>query len=277
MLPNLIVIGAPKSGTSSLHHYLGAHPEVYMARPKELQFFNQVGWRDRVDWYAAQFPAASAVRGESSPAYSMDPVIPGVPGRIRELVPGARLVYLVRDPVERLVAHWVEWYALGIEHRPFAEAIADHPAAHNPYACASRYASQLERYLELFPRSQLLVVDRDELMEERARTLARLFAFLGVDPDFGSPEFERVLNPRARKWRLNALGWWLVRHGRADVVRWMHRLPAPARDRALPLVSRRVAEPRLDRGLRDRLGEHFRPEVERLRELTGQRFEAWSV
>ena len=103
MLPNLIVIGAPKGGTTSLHHYLGAHPDVFMSRRKELGLFDREDWRDRVEWYERQFPdRPRGYAGESSPAYSMHPTVAGVPERIHELLPDARLIYLVRDPVERL-------------------------------------------------------------------------------------------------------------------------------------------------------------------------------
>ena len=107
MLPNLIVIGAAKCGTTSLHEYLDLHPEVAMSREKELDFFvEEKHWGRGVEWYAAQFEDAP-VRGESSPSYTAYPRYRGVPERIRRVVPDAKLVYLVRDPVERIVSHFV--------------------------------------------------------------------------------------------------------------------------------------------------------------------------
>ena len=101
MLPNVLVVGAAKCGTTSLHEYLDRHPEIAMAREKELDFFvEQKNWSRGVDWYERQF-AAAPVRGESSPSYTAYPRYRGVPERIRRIVPDAKLVYLVRDPVER--------------------------------------------------------------------------------------------------------------------------------------------------------------------------------
>jgi hypothetical protein len=108
-LPSLIVIGAQKCGTSSLHAYLDAHPEIAMSTPKELDFFGGPGfanWERGVDWYRAQFDPEAPVRGESSPSYTAYPFVVGTPERIHALVPGAKLIYMVRDPIERLLSQW---------------------------------------------------------------------------------------------------------------------------------------------------------------------------
>ena len=105
MLPNLIVIGAERCGTSSLHRYLRSHPQVFMSKKKELNFFvAEREWRRGRSWYERQFPADAPVRGESSPAYTAYPVFSGVPARLAALVPDAQLLYLVRDPVERTIS-----------------------------------------------------------------------------------------------------------------------------------------------------------------------------
>lgn len=277
MLPNLIVIGAPKGGTTSLHHYLGAHPDVFMSRRKELGLFDRADWRNRVGWYERQFPTAARVRGESSPAYSMHPTVAGVPERIHELLPDVRLIYAVRDPVERLLAHYVEWMSLGLERRTLEQVTSGLDDPGNAYVAASRYAAQLDQYRRWFASSQMLVIDQHELRERRAATMARAFDFLGVDPSFSSPEFARVLNPRAGKWRLNAAGWWVVRRGGADLVRRVEALPGPLRAAGLRLVARPVEPPELRPETRAALAETLRPDAERLRAMTGQPFEGWSV
>jgi hypothetical protein len=277
MLPNLIVIGAPKAGTTSLHHYLGAHPDVFMSRSKELGLFDRDDWRDRVEWYERQFPATARVRGESSPAYSMHPAVAGVPERMHELLPQARLIYLVRDPVERLLAHYVEWYALGLEARTLGEVIRDVEDPGNAYVAASRYAAQLDQYHRWFASSRVLVIDQHELLERRAATMARAFEFLDVNPGFSSPEFTRVLNVREGKWRLNRVGWWVVRRGAANLIRRVERLPGPLRAGGLRIVARRVEPPELDPDARAALAETLRPDAERLRRITGERFASWSV
>src|SRR5688500_19574724 len=90
-LPNLIVIGGLKCGTTSLHHYLNLHPEVAMSRPKELNFFvAELNWPLGAEWYGRHFERAAAVRGETSPHYTDRPRLEGVAERMRDLVPHAR-------------------------------------------------------------------------------------------------------------------------------------------------------------------------------------------
>src|SRR5689334_1125972 len=111
MLPNLIIIGAPKAATTSLHGYLKQHPEVGMSAAKELSYFWRDDWRERQAWYEAQFDFEDPrvrVRGESTPFYAAYPFRKHVPERMHELVPDAKLVYVVRDPIDRLVSHWVQ-------------------------------------------------------------------------------------------------------------------------------------------------------------------------
>jgi hypothetical protein len=147
----------------------------------------------------------------------------------------------------------------------------DDPA--NPYLCASRYATQLERYLECFDRGRILVIDHRDLLEHRGRTLAEVFRFLDVDAAFESPEFERLHNTRSAKVRYSELGMWLIRRG---VLTGRPRssegepLIGPVRN----LLSRPIDDA-LPSTLRERLIEDLQPEVERLRALTGKAFSQW--
>src|ERR1700735_4448473 len=110
MLPNLIIIGAPKAGTTSLHRYLDLHPDVAMTTEKELRYFWRADWRDRLPWYEAQFEFEGKPRGRGGapPAYPAYPRRDNAPRRMHELVPEVKLIYLVRDPIERLVSHWAQ-------------------------------------------------------------------------------------------------------------------------------------------------------------------------
>src|SRR5947208_8199938 len=106
MLPNLLIIGAQKCGTTSLHAYLDRHSDVHMAAEKELDFFiADRAWRNGPAWYAGRFRDDAAVRGEASPNYTGWPVWDGVARRAAALIPLARLVYLVRDPLGRIGSH----------------------------------------------------------------------------------------------------------------------------------------------------------------------------
>jgi hypothetical protein len=105
-LPNLIVIGAQKCGTSGLHYYLSLHPEVSMSTPKELNYFIAERNLPRgIEWYSRHFDPNARCRGEASPNYTAYPQHLGVPERIAAVVPDLRLVYIVSDPVERITPH----------------------------------------------------------------------------------------------------------------------------------------------------------------------------
>jgi hypothetical protein len=222
------------------------------------------------------------VRGEASPSYSTYPAKRGVPRRIRELIPEAKLIYLVRDPIERLLAHYSQHFAVGKETRSFERALTDSlqngDDPNNPYLAASSYATQVEQYLRHFPAEQLLVVDQAELSEDRLGTLRGVFGFLGVDRDFSSPRFDELVYTREDQVRFNRLGKMLehsrFRHAvRARVPRSLRR---PLTRPLLLVLGERVTRPSPDPELSGALREHLGPEVERLRQLTGKPFDRWS-
>jgi hypothetical protein len=276
VLPNLIIIGAAKAGTTALHRYLGLHPEIFMSRQKELQLFQRDDWREHLPWYEAQFDVDAPVRGEGSPVYTLHPFCPHVPERMSQLVPDAKLIYLVRDPLERFVAHYVEHYALGFETRPF-EHVATDLRPENQVLAGSRYATQLEQYLEIFPSSQILVLDQNDLRARRRDTLAEVFGFLGVDSGFWSPRFEELHNQRKRV-RYNDFARWLYRRGLFQPVQRVgRRLPSPLRRLGWRALGPRVESPVLDGDLRDTVARHLADEAARFRALTSRRFESWSV
>lgn len=189
-----------KCGTSALHAHLDAHPEVAMARGKELNFFYgpgvpppapehewwRAGQRHRgVDWYLAQFDPHARVRGESSPGYT-DPSHPEVAERMHALVPHARLVYLVREPLARAVSQWRHHVSDGAETRPAGAALLD---VDSQYAARSRYQERLAPFLRCFDREQVLVVVQERLRSDPRRTMGRVLAHLGLDPDHWDPSF----------------------------------------------------------------------------------------
>jgi hypothetical protein len=151
-MPNLIIIGGLKCGTTSIHHYLGLHPEIQMSKPKELNFFvEEMNWDLGLDWYASRFDDRFKVRGESSPHYTNLPRFEGVAERIREHCPDARLLYMVRDPIKRILSHWVHATGAGYESR---EMIPTLERPDTQYINRSKYWMQLQPYLELFDREQ---------------------------------------------------------------------------------------------------------------------------
>lgn len=275
-LPNLIVIGAKKSGTTSLYHYLASHPDIRMSREKELDFFvAERNWRRGVGWYRRHFDAAAAVRGEASPYYTALPQHHGVPERMARVIPDVRLVYVVRDPIERLVSHYHMAVATGRERRPLADAIAN--LSESVYVAQGRYWMQLDAYLRHFATEQVLVIDQHELDRNRAAAMRRVFEFLGVDADFVSQDFEAVhFTAMARRRRrpvataILALDRW-VGNERSENA----RRRVPARIRRMLTVP--LERPALEPALRARLEQLYTPDAARLREHTGLSFASWSV
>jgi len=182
-----------KSGTTSLFHYLDKHPDVYMPSTKELRFFvEERNWKKGRDWYEAQFAEAHGQKaiGEASPAYTNYPAWRGAPERILGLIPDVRLIYLLRHPIERMESHYRHETIVGREKRPIDEAIT----TDSSYFFRSCYGLQLDQYLPLFDRKQILVVTSEELRNARAEAMTKVCSFLELDllPESdGDQEFHR--------------------------------------------------------------------------------------
>lgn len=188
-LPNFIIIGGLKCGTTSIHHYLGLHPDIHMSKPKELNFFAaEQNWDLGIDWYKGRFDSDFKVNGESSPHYTNRPRFNGVAERIHEYCPDARLVYMVRDPIKRILSHWVHATGAGYETREFEPTLELPDTA---YINRSQYWMQLQPYLELFDREQIEIITQEDLGARRDETMKRAFGFLGIDDTFTSEQWDR--------------------------------------------------------------------------------------
>ena len=278
-LPNLVVIGGLKCGTTSLHHYLNLHPEISMSRPKELNFFvAELNWELGPQWYASHFDRGAPVRGESFPHYTNLPRFDGVAGQMRALLgPQARLIYMVRDPIERILSHYLHNVGGGYETRPMQTALADPESA---YVARSLYATQLRPYLDAFDREQILIVAAEELAAERESSLRRVFEFCGVDAGFTNSQFEREWETGTGKgagdFRLMDRA---VRvPGLRALDRNFDRLPEALRWLVERLVhdpgEGQAPKPALAVQLRAKLAELLADDVAELERIAGRRF-AW--
>lgn len=197
---DFLVIGAMKCGTTSLHHYLTSHPQLALPPEKEVDFFFGDGpggagnhWRG-IRWYDDRFPVDAPVRGDVSPGYT-SPDHPDVADRAVRLVPDARLIYLVRDPLERAVSQFRHHRRDRTEGRDLAEALLD---PHSHYIRRSRYAACLRPFVDRFPASHIAVVDQDDLLHHTASTVAWICRFLGVEPRVPTGVLSRRLNRSVR-------------------------------------------------------------------------------
>jgi hypothetical protein len=276
-LPNLIIIGGLKCGTTSLHHYLNLHPQIAMSRPKELNFFvAELNWPLGRDWYEAHFDPDAQVRGESSPHYTNRPAFAGVPERMGEVLgDGVRLVYVVRDPIDRMLSHYLHNLGGGYDDRPLTDALADPESS---YVTRSRYFFQLEPYVQSFGPERIEIVSREELKTARPETMRRVFAFLDVDPEFTSEQFEREWETGVAKTRsrFRAMDRAVRLPGLRALDRNFDRLPESLRWIVERLVhdpeGGEAPKPELPENLRAYLAELFSEDVKRLEELAGRRF-----
>jgi sulfotransferase family protein len=285
-LPTFLIIGAAKAGTTSLYEYLRAHPDVHMPAVKEPRFWAVQGSdkgllptdvRDRAT-YEALFETPLAIRGEASPAYSTYPGWGDVAGRIHEAMPDVKLIYLVRDPAVRTISNYYHAFLNGHDERPPEVAFANLEEPYNTYTRGSRYATQVERYLRLFPQEQMMVIDNARLAADTPAVLRDVFGFIGADPDFAVDttarhnvtEGKRKKHPRLLR----------IRYGTASRV--FDAIPTGLRQPLGHLGSKvlyggEVEKPEIPADIVERLERHLAPEAARLRELTGQPFSSWTI
>ena len=181
--PNLFIIGAMKSGTTSLHNYLDMHPDIAMSEEKEPGYFvEELSLKRGENWYANLFESDSQYRyrGESSTHYTKLPLYRGVAERIFRFAPDARLIYVMRDPFERAISHY--WHAVrdvhhGGELRRMIEAVTRQPS---DYLAFSDYAMQLEPYIKLFGGEAIFTLTFESLVRDPQQELNRLFDWLGL-------------------------------------------------------------------------------------------------
>jgi hypothetical protein len=278
-MPNLIIIGGLKCGTTSIHHYLGLHPEIQMSKPKELNFFvEELNWDLGLDWYRGRFDDRFPVRGESSPHYTNLPRYTGVADRIREHCPDAKLIYMVRDPVSRILSHWRHATGAGYETRPMDEVLLRDDQT---YVTRSMYWMQLQPYIELFGKEQIEVIAQEELQGDREGTMRRAFSFAGVDPEFTSEQFEREWERSTAKEsdRYQFMEKLIKLPGFRSFDRNFDRLPERMRWMVEKLVhdpdAPEAPKPELTPQIEAHLLSLFGEDSKRLQEYAGREFPRW--
>ncbi|HEY8428262.1 MAG TPA: sulfotransferase [Sandaracinaceae bacterium] len=251
--PDFLVIGAMKCATSTLHEQLACQPGIFMTTPKEPCFFSDDDVYARgIAWYEGLFAAGAqaALRGESSTHYTKLPTYPRTIERIRAHRIEPKLVYVMRDPIDRLVSHYVhEWTEARIDE-PIDVAIDRHPELVD-YGC---YAMQLRPYFEAFGAERVLPVSLHRLEAAPQAELTRICRFLGYrgEPRW-NPAFARR-NVTAERLRKSPIRDALVEQPLLAVFRRL--LPKQVRERAKDLW-RMKERPLLPPEQRARLAERF--------------------
>jgi hypothetical protein len=219
-LPSFFILGAAKSGTTSLHGYLDQHPEICLSNPKEAFYFEAEYDRGATflfNKYFSHWSGQQLVGG----ARHRDLYLPYVPPRIHSFNPSAKLIVILRNPVSRAVSHWWHWYSRGSEQLPLKDSLladleriesgkllqelaeietysstleADGKGCYRTYLDSGYYDEQLSRYIELFGQDQLRIVLLEDLANNPKQTTAMLLNFLGADPRYAQDIDYGVLN-----------------------------------------------------------------------------------
>ena len=189
-LPDFLGLGTQKGGTTSLHQLLVQHPQLFLPAGKEVHYFSK-HWEQPQQWYANHYADARADQccGDITPFYLFHPQ---APQRIHSLLPEAKLIVLLRDPVERALSQVFHSTRLGLEPLPLEQALAAEPdrladgallhLQEHSYMSRSRYLEQLDRYEALFPPAQLLVLQSEALFADPVTAWQRIEAFLELEP-----------------------------------------------------------------------------------------------
>jgi hypothetical protein len=289
-LPNFIIVGAAKAGTTALYWYLSEHPAVYMSPVKETFYFaygvDEAGrllYGDpevhrfpikTLPEYEALFAAAgnATAIGEASPIYLE---CPQSAERIRSLIPGARIIASLRQPVDRAYSDYIMYLRRrGRRLDPATDLRADAAWAQpdSRWMQVSRYAEQIRRYVDRFPREQIHVALFDDLKRDAVGMTQSVYRFVGVDPAFrpdvetphaagGVPKsrlLERVFSSRGLRSALQPL------------------LPTPAANWVRRFRSRTMTKPpALPPALRQELTAHFRADIAETSALIGRNLDHW--
>lgn len=178
---SFVVIGAMKAGTTSLYSYLAKHPELSLPyTEKEVNFFNnEKHWDMGANWYVENFRENDLKRGEVNPNYAMFPRCQVVPERLYQFSPNIKIIYILRDPIERLRSHIHHNYIKGLEDRSIEEILSDQSDS-LWYISYSKYFYQLEKYLKFFSKEQIFITTLEDLSSDPIATMNSIFEFLDI-------------------------------------------------------------------------------------------------
>ena len=286
--PNLFIIGSMKSGTTYLYNLLASQPSIFMCRPKEPSYFVEPdqlrklwpwGWeqgycRNR-ERYVRLFQSAGTrtILGEASVYYTHLPLASGVAERIHQFNPDARLIYVMRDPIERTISHYWHRVRHHREHRSLLPAIRDD----SQYRDVSNYAMQLSPYLERFKQDQIKLLTFEELTGNTNETLRSIFRWLKLDESIASVTIQpdNVTPEIVRKsiWMLHRL-----RQDNQLLCAAIDRLPSCVRRFGARMLTREVDRRNVDIS---EVVRYLRPlqqrQTEVLTKLIGREFPEWKT
>ncbi len=282
-IPNFLIIGAMKCGTTSLHDYLGLHPNIYTSTPKEVHYFSDPQFQTQTwEWYLDHFKTDKAIAGTAPQNYTKRhrKDFGDIPPRIKEHLPGIKLIYIVRNPLERIYSHYYEAQEGGYAPREGLNAYLKN-YRENHYVLTSCYYYQISRYLQYFPKEQIHLLSLEQLRDDRLNTLNRVFRFLEVQELENEALFDFQSNAQADKTRPNWV-WEFFQSKNADLIKSVapKALKEHIRQSSLFRSISRTSELRKETivpELESKIRSFLKKDIDQLRIYWYDNFPDWSV
>ena len=266
--PSFLVIGGQRCGSSWIHKCLDEHPDVFTANPKEVHFFNR-NYQRGESWYLEHFQCSPQHKawGEVTPDYIAHAQTPSLAAK---LCPDARLVVILREPIERAYSIYKLKMGTTMNYPTFKEAIDRHPDILEH----GLYANHINLWHQHFDKEQLLIMTYSDLLESESLTISRVFKHIGVDDQFipswiGKPTNTAIM-PKLRS-RLKAFGL-------DPLVKVVGRSPAGDMIRKRIKAKKLKSDPleSIDQSIIEQLNQYYKEPNSQLRKLLGRELEGWS-
>jgi hypothetical protein len=205
--PDFLIIGGMKCGTSSLHFYLDLHPETNMTKDKDIDFFSKPEkYKQGLSFYNDYLVENDLLKGESSVSYAMLHAYPKTVFNIKEkLGEQTKFIYVVRDPIVRIISHYIHNLSAGRIKQNLNDFISNIPIDSH-YLQTSRYYQQISGYLQHYSKNNILIISTENLKNQRKKTLKKVFDFLNIDSNFYDDRYDIVKHKSSQKLIYNKFG-----------------------------------------------------------------------
>jgi len=271
-LPNLLIIGAMKSGTSSLHDYLNLHPDIFMSDPKEIHYYADGTYHLKSkEWYANFFQTDKKIAGTTPQSYTKchNKYYQHIPERIYQDTPDVKMIYIVRDPIKRYASHILESY-----HCDSSSDVRYSQESGN-YLKTSMYGMQLKAYLTYFDKNQIHILSLEDLQQNRLEALNEIFRFLEVSLLDNELVFDFESNIAETKGIPSVIRGNLF-------IRLLSKISTSFAERVSTVLSEKfyanqLKKPIISNEEKEALKEKLRPDIEEFRLLTGKSFDQWEI
>lgn len=276
MKPNFLIIGAARSGTTSLFKYLENHPDIFMSEIKEINFFsNERYWQKGLDWYEKHFARATQkCIGEASTSYTCYPFRSQTPERIFKYLPDVKLIYLIRDPIDRFLSHYLHRVSRGSESREINDIIDNYQD--DFLLTQGKYFLQLEQYLKHFPIDRIYLLSIENLKNDPEGTVKSIYKFLDIDTSISGLQSYSHHNANIKITRKNLLGKSILKF----YLKNIEQAPYPYRIKKLFLKAAEIGaveikQQNLDEKQLIALKTYFKDDIKQLKQLSSLNLGEW--